>query len=382
MTVQFSGGLLGSERLYQTATQAATAPTRLGEAVDKYVASKANAGTTGKVSAFLVKHLGTFGKKLVDVSDFREFTEVVLGKAKFTISAPPIGAMILLLFPFTIGPRLYNAYKRGKKSNDLREVGDVLRRDVTAISLFLFLLNPLLKLMNKGKQKMDGLQLVDDQAGKVITYTQFQNYKIDSAQALRQMVREGNGAGILKAFKTLSDRGLSKTGDQSLANSIAKIQELAPKMVNAFENRSEKEFVELSEAIFTQMEKSETLRAKALQAAEKGGSAALVKAAKGLKGEFKDVIVNYAKSRRLPSDLLGFIICIGAIGYFPVWFNDVLSKKKFAEEQAKTTGAPAAPSTEGAPAPAPIAASPFNPQATFQSLRQSSRLAQGFNRPA
>jgi hypothetical protein len=105
----------------------------------------------------------------------------------------------------------------------------VLRRDGIAITIFLFMLKPLLKGMNRLKQAMDGLQLYDKKADAVLSYSQFANYKIDSAKAIEAILREGNAKGFLNAINTLNDSGLAKAGgDKALGEKLEVIKKLAP----------------------------------------------------------------------------------------------------------------------------------------------------------
>jgi hypothetical protein len=101
-------------------------------------------------------------------------------------------------------------------------------------------------------------------------------------------------------------------------------------------------FQELAQTLYGHIDDSEQIRNEAVKVLKKGGSKEVLNAAKKLQGEFKDVLVNYAKTRRLPQDVISFLIVIGAIGWFPVWFNSIWNKKKFEEEQAMKRAAESA----------------------------------------
>lgn len=367
-SIRFGQQAAGESTVTRLGAQAAerffTMPDRIQQATDTFVARKAGGSATDKIAAATVKKLGKLGQMITSY-DFHEFPEVVLGKLKFKVSEPPIGAMMLLLYPFTMGPRLLRAYERGQKNNDYREVGDVLRRDGIAITIFLFLLKPLLTRMNKLKQKFDGLTVVDPKAGSLLTYSQFANYKLDSEKALLAILREGNGKGLLRAVKALNDRGLAKLGENQLSGHVTRLQELVPQLVDAFDKK-QPNVQKLAKEVIKEIRAAEAVTAQVEKIARAGGSGKLAQSAGALKGEFEGFVTKYAKTRRLPVDVLGFAIVVGAIGWFPVWFNSLWNKKKFEEEQMKARAA---------------TAGQFNAGMAYQALRQSSRLANNFARP-
>jgi hypothetical protein len=352
----------GSSLLYSVAQKTFTLPNRFQAAMERFAKSKENTGAIGNFVARFARGVGNFGKTWLSM-DIHEFPEVAVRKFRFSIAEPSKLMLLFLLYPFTVGPRLVRAYERGKKSNDFREVGDVLRRDGTAITIFLFLLNPLLKGLNKVKQKWDGLQLVDHKSGNIFTYSQFDNYIIDSAKTLEQIVREGNGRGLNNAVKMLNDRGLSKVGDGTLAKVLEEVKQMVPDFVAAVEN-NKPGASQQAEAIFAKLTKAESLRETFLKSATKGSSEKALIVAKNLQGEFTGIMKQYARKARLPQDVIALALCVGAIGWFPVWFNGFWNRKKFTEEQAAKRAADLAN---------------FNPQLTYQALKGTSRLARNNN---
>ncbi len=283
---------------------------------------------------YLTRKVGTFvGSKLLNY-DYHEFPLLKIGKRNIKISEPAMGSLILLLYLFTVAPRLYRAAQRDK-----REVGDVLRRDLTAISLFLFALKPMVKFLNKIKEKRDGLKLMDDQAGKVMSYKQFaQNYFIDSPKALEAIVKEGNKKGLLKALGQLEDTEIQKHLNP---DEYGKIQQMlnrfkaqVRKMVEA--EKDPERFKQLAqEAYQTLMEATDSQKGAIEKLKSTLSEVQFEKVAKKLNGDhYKSFVSRYAKFNRLPADLAGFLMVIGAIGWFPVWFNDVWTRKKHAEKLA------------------------------------------------
>jgi hypothetical protein len=297
-------------------------------------------------------------------SDFSQYTSISLGRFKTLLAEPPRLPLLLLLYPGTVGPRLYRAYQRGKENNDFREMGDVLRRDLTAITLFVFALTPLVYGVSKFTQGRTGVNLVKPKEGGVLSYSDFRNYKIDNPQALWQVVKEGNGTGLQKAVEALNDGGLQKAIE---ALSDSELQK-ATKALNKGSLKKESEKVRVGDALsqlkqsvkdfvanhapkpdvtidekaaldaaqktFGEFETVEKSIANALDLGKGSGSKRILKIATHLQGQAKGALENYAKVRRLPSDMLSFAVLIGFIGWFPMWINGVWNKKQFEKKQA------------------------------------------------
>jgi hypothetical protein len=65
-----------------------------------------------------------------------------------------------------------------------------------------------------------------------------------------------------------------------------------------------------------------------------------VKQLEKLQGSFEGMVKQYAKTRRLPADMMAFGIVIAALGWFPVWFNSLWNKKQFQEKIAASKAKP------------------------------------------
>jgi hypothetical protein len=285
--------------------------------------------------------MGRAMKGLLDY-DYREFPALKLGKHTLPLSEPPKGALLLLLYPGTVIPRLYRAYQRGKQNNDYREMGDVLRRDLTAITLFVFALGPIVRGLSALTEKISGVKLLDPSTKQVLKYSQFKNYEIDRPSVLKALLTEGNGQALLKAVNKLHDRGLSKFGTSELATEIEQIKKSTKKLVEAFEgnkNSWSKDIQDLAEATHTHIKDAEKLRESALAHAKNAGSADMVKIAEKMSGEFKGVMQNSAKVHRLPSDIVSFVILVGAIGYLPMWINTQWNARQFEKKMAAKAAA-------------------------------------------
>jgi hypothetical protein len=296
-------------------------------------------GASSKVQNGLVKVVGGLAKEIVDY-DYREFPRLALGKFSVPLSGPPKGALLLLLYPGTVIPRLYRAYQRGKENNDYREMGDVLRRDLTAITLFVFAMGPIVKGLSALTQKASGVSLLDPNDQSVLKYSQFKNYDIDQVGVLKAILAEGNGKALVNAVNGLHARGLGASGKGSLAATIDDIKKSVHTLADHFEQHRQSQpgkLDDLAKAAFGHFETAEKLREDALKEAQKGGSADMVKVAQKMQGEFKGVLQNYAKVRRLPGDVVSFAIMVGAIGYLPMWVNTEWNRRQFEKKMAAKT---------------------------------------------
>ncbi len=354
-----------------------------------YKAAQWTYNMPAKAEQFLKPKVGAavsgFIKKQLN-SDFSEFTNVSMGKVKTLLAEPPKLPLLLWLYPGTVGPRLFRAYQRGKETNDYREMGDVLRRDLTAITLFVFALTPLVNFTSQRVQNKTGVNLIRKE-GDVLSYSDFRNYEIDSAKAIKQIVVENNGEGLEKAVTALANRNLKhdnalKQHFTAMKANVQKLVESFRKNQNKWDDKLHNELLERAYAPFAQVSKSQD---GLIAQAKKAGSPELLKSAEGLKNEVKDVLKNYAKVRRLPSDVLSFAVMIGLIGWFPMWFNGVWNKKQF--EKKKAAASQGAQPQQPAPAlafsgalpgrPGQAAALPF---ARVQSPQTPQFQANPFNR--
>ena len=322
------------------------------EAVDRWTKRNVTSqtGSLSKVRNGFVKFVGGLGKQLTDY-DFREFPELAIGKYRVPLSGPPMGALLLLLYPGTVIPRLYRAYERGKPNHDYREMWDVLRRDMTAITLFVFALGPVVKGLSMLTQKLGKVQLLDPETKSVLKYSQLRNYEIHNASTLKAILMEGNGTALKNAVQGLHDRGLErkfgfgKGLPNKLTPAIEDIKSKVNELVEAFDTHNKSRvggaqpgwsdhLQKLSEKANQAFHHAEQLREDVALAAKKGGSAELAKETEKMKGEFTGVLTKYAQVRRLPADVISFAILVGAIGYLPMWINTEWNKRQFERKMA------------------------------------------------
>lgn len=357
---------------YKVGTKLFALPGQVGAATDRFVAAHPK-GLLGKVA----QGFGDFTQKFVVNQEYQQVTDIKLGKRKlFTAPRPPMGAMMLWLYPGTILPRALRGYERGKENGgDYREVFDVLRRDLMAITIFVFMLDPLVEKLNKLKQKFDGLEIVDRGKRKdaLLTYRQFDHYKLVNKQVLIRLLEEGNGKGLLKAVREmLHERGLEKqVGSTALSKHVTALKQMIPDLIAAHERGDLAAREKLAGYIIQHVKAADALTEEAYEKAKLGGTPKMVKQLEKLRGSFEGIVKQYAKTRRLPADVLAFGIVVAALGWFPVWLNSLWNRKRFQEKMAAENKRPVAP---------PV----IDPRMTFQAFPQANPFqpAQSFAAPA
>lgn len=295
-------------------------------------------------------------------NDYHEFPKLALGKLKIALAEPPRAALLLLLYPGTVGPRLYRAYERGKKNKDYREMWDVLRRDMTAITFFIFALAPIVKGLSKIAQRISNVKLMDPKSTSVLAYSQFRNYDIDSHKALQAIMHEENGEALFKAVHGLSEKNMPpKTGQINLQSQLKQLK-ASVQSIRGLKSLDEDQ----AKALYQKFLTLETNTTQVMEEAQKSGQEGVAKMAKSLQGEFTGVLKNYARAYRMPADLVSFALVIGLIGWFPVWFNSKWNKIQFEKKLSAQNKAPG-------PAPRSIVSQPplqaAMPMTPFNSYR-------------
>ncbi|WP_373532895.1 hypothetical protein [Vampirovibrio sp.] len=333
-------------------------------------------------------------------SDFSSFTNVSVGKFKTLLAEPPKLPLLLLLYPGTVGPRLYRAYQRGKENNDYREMGDVLRRDVTAITLFVFALSPVVNGISRFVQQVKGVNLVKD-GGGVLSYSDFRNYEIDTPKALWQLVKEGNGNGLKNAINALKDDGLTekyhalnpaKKADyantlKTLKREVAQfVDEFSPekyklpeKGTPAEKQLAEKLPIDKAKTVYKSFDQAQQDIVDILEHCAKNGcengSREVLEIAKNLQGQAKGALKHFAKVHRLPADMVSFALMIGAIGWAPMAFNGWWNKRQYDKQQAAAISSATTPAV----APSMPFQRSFQPVNGFQPLTGFSAQSPAIN---
>jgi hypothetical protein len=395
--------------LYNQAVRTFERPDRLSQIADTIIQSSQKSGTLEKMVAYTKAGMIRFASLWTNY-DYSKFSPVSLGKLKFNVTDPPKGALLLLLYPLTVGPRMYRAIQRaqnnskdndpnnnnyrktgviatlsafvksivnGDKDTDYREVWDVLRRDMLSITFFVFALDPVKRMMGQATSNFKNMNLMNPDKSDVLTYSQLRNFRVDSPEALRAIIAEGNGPALLEAVNKLDDRGLAKaTGDGQLGEKYKRLQENVKTLVeNAQHQMANKKTNWHNDVqhVFQAFQNIDNQRKELLERAMQA-SPEVLHATKEIAGEAASALEKHAKTWRLPSDMISFAMVMGLIGWFPVKFNSLWNSYQFhreeeairrkSEEQQQQSGG------QGFPPQAPL-----NSRVTFQSLRYSSRLA-------
>jgi|GEM_PF-2857653 len=260
--------------------------------------------------------------------DYDRQSEVNLGKIRFKVPNPPKGALMLMLYLATIPPRMYQAYRRGKKDKDYREVGDVMRRDIISVTVFLFGLTVLKKILAKQFQKLFKVNLLDKKSNKVLSYSQFANYRINSLSTLKGILDEGNEEGLRRAINKLHDHKLSKvTGDHRLSTALGQLrQNMYELRQTRFNDPSREGRVE---AVYNAMQEAEAVRKKVRADVLQYNTKHSVQLAEELSQPVTHALETYAKYARLPSDMISFGFVAVLLGWFPVWFNKTWNQMQY-----------------------------------------------------
>lgn len=316
--------------------------------------------------------------------DFHKFVRIDAGKLRAHLADIPKGAILLLLYPATVGPRLFRAWQRGRENNDYREMGDVLRRDLTAITLLIYALPAFVRALSGQMQKLSKINLVDRKTDKVLIYSQFKDFNIDNPKILQAIVAENNGTALKKVVNALNDNGLSRFGHTAVADRLRQLKNAVGRLVDLHESgqATPENLAKHAEETFRHFTDADDAARHALTAAYEKGSPAMQDAAKGLQGRVKGVLQNYAKVSRLPVDMISLAAVVGLTGFLPVWFNSKWNQWQF---QRKMTAEPPNSSASQSKAPPPshnVTPVAIKPPA-FQAAHQTTRpTTSGFAFPA
>lgn len=299
----------------------------------------ANKGSAPRMVGSLVAPFIRFASLWADHDYHRMPAIQIGGKTLFHLINPPKGAIYLMLFGFTVPPRAFKAYQRGKKDNDYREVGDVLRRDLLALTLLMFGLDHVAPFLCSRVQGKRGVVLIDPQSKGLLPYSAFRNYRIDSPQALKGILAAGNAPGLLKAVQELNDCGVSRlTGDNRLQTSLNTLKARVEKLVQSVNDTSlgsltSDQHDKLIQEVFEAFQKADADRLKIRTDLVRNSAAHGLHLARKLGEEFSGVLEKYAKKSRLPADIVSFSLMAFLTGWLPVWFNKQWNAFQFYRQQ-------------------------------------------------
>jgi hypothetical protein len=324
----------------------------------------AKKGEASRLTGSLVAPFIRFASLWAD-HDYRRMPAVKIGgKTLFHLINPPLGAIYLMLFGFTIPPRAIRGYQRGKEDHDYREVGDTLRRDLLSLILLMFGLDHVAPLICQRVQDRRGIILIDPQSKGLLPYSAFRNYRIESPQALKGILAAGNAPGLLKAVQGLNDGGVSRlTGDHRLQTSLDALKGRVEKLVQSTTGSATAGNDALIQEVFEAFRNADAVRLKVRADIVRSGASHSLQLARKLGEEISATLEKYAKKSRLPADIVSFSLMAFLTGWLPVWFNKQWNAFQFYRQQQSMDKA-----ARENPPPVPFAAHPLNVPMTFRPL--------------
>lgn len=295
--------------------------------------------------------------------DYKKFSSIFGAE----ISQAPMGSFLWQLYPFLIGPRLYYAWKRapldettGKK--DRGEVLDVLRRDITAVTVFLFAYEPIRMAGLWCIENLMGIRLLSGNKSlgerHEISLGAFSdNYFVDSAKRLLALASdEKNRKGLLRAVEEihvehdpelLQSRADFKKGLEELLQNIQTVEKahgaVSPEVLASKNKIPEAVIQQLetkAESVFQVLEHIAT-KNKDIAAPIKQWWHALpnfMKKSFQRTNDPKAFLANYARHMSLPVHAAALVMIVLLLGYAPAKINSLMSDKHYkkkAEEKAR-----------------------------------------------
>ncbi len=312
---------------------------------------------------------------------------------------PPIGALIILLYGFTLMGRLSHALHRAI-GGDRRELRDIAIRDLPTFSIILFALNPMVNLLSRffqGKTAIFGrhIKLFPDVKGQgAFSYSALKDlYTVQSQENLAEIIKlnKADPKGLLNALENTAKKlGTLVTGNKEQYEPVATafdayhqaLKTAADTYHGAIKTATDAydQAVkaagksEAGKAVITKAK--ETLKAAIAEADEAlspGAATAFNKLkelevakaglATGLKDHlpsFPEIFASYAKGSRVWANILSYALVIAALGYGVTSFNKWITEREYKklkenggeQGQAQTEGL--SQSAEGMPAEAAI----------------------------
>jgi hypothetical protein len=324
---------------------------------------------------FVLERLHWIGQK-VGKWDISSVVKVNLpGISQFLGSVPvtrsTITVLALWLYGFLFPTREYLALKRQRPDDLTKETTDVAIRDLTSFALALYILDPLVRLINKNVSgKLAGLPLTEGM--ETLPYSEIaERYSIRSPQQLQTLLKSNAlKAGIKKALNELSDRGLAAHGDTMLAEQVTRLKGLLTQAMATPDD------MPLVKQAFDQLgHLNATVKQIAHQAVNNGNSGLLNKANKVLQSyNYQHFLTYYANRFRVPADLISLVAVVGLAGWLPMAINNFFSLRAVEKYKQSHPYDPSAPHVAPHVAPAkigdqkpseaqPVAADQHNPPA-------------------
>ncbi len=303
----------------------------------------------GKNTKGFAYQFGTFLKKNAEFvldHDYKKLAKLTLPKfppfwnqqlrlGRIVVS-PPMGAMFVLLFGFTLIGRLKHAFDRAM-GGDKRELRDIAFRDLPTFLIILYMLEPLTNKIGKWLQKFRGIRLLH--GDEMLAYPQLKtNFQINSKNRLMSILQDStNHKGVINAINKLLRNNNLTSG---LKNHLTEFKSLITNIISTAGKADQAGLVRINEALvekaFHKVQTMDSL----LDATRKSMNQTFVqKITNGFIGKniipFNEMFSQYAKVSRVGADLLGFSIVIGLLGFGVTAFNKWLTEREFKELQSQ-----------------------------------------------
>lgn len=306
--------------------------------------------------------------------DYHEMARLAIPKvADFgrIVVEPPKGALVVLLFGFTLMGRLSHAAKRAI-GGDRRELRDIFFRDIPTFAIILFALDPIMKKLSMFLEKRNGIQLIKPgvykpgvgmfnnflkrigafHTAEAFTYSQLEDvYRLSSKTKLSAVLANSvNHKGVLQAIdNTMSNGNLSNAMINTLKRfrhhvaqalkSASSGGSMAATLKNTVFN------THVGEA-FGYLGKLNTLRDEWVKETlrRSGGAAGPSFLMKWIRSytsnvpAFKDMFLAYAKNSRVWSNVAAYGIQIAILGIGIPLFNKWYTEREFARQQQQQAG--------------------------------------------
>ncbi len=375
------------------------------------------------------KFIGNIAKAVTEkLFDWDYQIMAKLPVAGSVVVEPPIGALIILLFGFTLTGRLFHALHRAI-GGDRRELRDIMIRDLPTFSLILFALKPSVKKLSQIFQKLRHITLLPKK-GDAFSYSVLKDlYTVQSKENLAKIfeMNKEDPQGLLNALENTGKKlgALAEHNEQykplvtafdayhkaieNAFNAYRKAIEEAAKntaqgaaktAVNAEAGES---FKDAAAAVIQKVEPVETLKNAAATVFDKFKG---LESAKALLGEdlrkglpsFPEIFASYAKGSRVWANIISYAVVIAALGYGVTAINKWITEREYKKlkenggEQGQGQAEGLSQGAEGLPAEAsinpmsPAMAPSFEPQVSqYQQYAQypqyPAQSAYGYSNP-
>lgn len=296
----------------------------------------------GSVQKWIGSKLISVAKNVLD-HDYKEV--VPLPKLGRIVVEPPMGALVALLFGFTLGGRLTHAIHRAV-GGDKRELRDIVCRDIPTFTLILFALKPMMAAMSKGLEKFKGIELV--QGAKVFGYSELEDiYRVTSTNRLKSiLVNPKNHKGVLAAIdRTMENPSLAhnaralltrfRRAVKSAINLVPEGGKYNQQVLDTIDKPAREAFKVLQQ-LDANHSKYISRIGKGRCLVNQGFVEKFIRKFKGNVPAFKDMFAAYAKSSRVWANVVAYGMVIGLLGFgvtaFNQWFTEREYKKLMAEK--------------------------------------------------